>query len=121
MPRPEKGFFRAQVVEFALDQDVNEEIERGLAAIRAEPGESLHYVKLGDLYYSQRRPEEAVRYYARALEINPRESRTHIRLGQICVVLGLYDEAWECARAAESLGDHSFKQQLIRNGLPEPS
>jgi cytochrome c-type biogenesis protein CcmH/NrfG len=119
--KKEKGFFRKQVIEFALDRDVEEEMARALSAIRKNPNNSSFYVNLGDLYYSQKKMEEAVRSYVQALQVDPRNTRAHTRLGQICAMYELYSEAWQHARAADSLGDPHLKEQLERNGIREPS
>jgi tetratricopeptide (TPR) repeat protein len=119
--RKKKGPFRKEVIEFALDRDVEEEMARTLSAIKKHPNNSAFYVNLGDLYYSQRKMEEAVRTYVQALQVDPRNTRAHTRLGQICAIYKLYSEAWQHARAAESLGDPHLKEQLERNGIAEPS
>ena len=119
--KEEKGPFRKEVIEFALDRDVQEEIDRALAAIKKDPKNSSFYVSLGDLYYSQKKMEQAVSIYVQALQIDAKNIRAHTRLGQICAMYELYSEAWQHARAAESLGDLHLKEQLERNGIREPS
>lgn len=118
--RKKKGPFRKEVIELALDRDVQEEIDRALSAIKKSPNNSSFYVSLGDLYYSQKKIELAVSTYVQALQVDPGNTRAHTRLGQICAMYELYTEAWQHARAAESLGNPHLKEQLERNGIPEP-
>jgi cytochrome c-type biogenesis protein CcmH/NrfG len=118
--RKKKSTFRKEAIEFALDRDVEEELVRILSSLKQYPNNSHLYVSLGDLYYSQRKTEQAVRAYVQSLELDPRNIRAHTRLGQICAVYKLYSEAWQHARVAESLGDPHLKEQLERNGIQEP-
>lgn len=118
--RKKKSPFRKEAIEFALDRDVDEELSRILSSLKQHPNNSHLYVTLGDLYYSQRKTEQAVQAYVQSLELDPQNIQAHTRLGQICAVYKLYSEAWQHARIAESLGNPRLKEQLERNGIHEP-
>lgn len=48
---------------------------------------------LGNAYYFARRYDEAIKYHQRALELNPRFSRSHLAIGHAYVQLGKYQQA----------------------------
>lgn len=117
-PQKGKGFLRREVVEFALDQDVREEIQRQLLSLDEHPEDPQVHFNLGVLYYSQKRVPEAIQAYQQALQLNPEHRRAHKNLGEIYVVLGQEERAWFHAVEASRLGDRFLLELLERHGVP---
>lgn len=51
------------------------------AAIEREPGNAMHWIQLGNLYYDSGLPEEAIPAYEQALTLNPDEPDVRTDLG----------------------------------------
>jgi len=119
--KKEKSFWR-DAVEFALDRDVAEEIERQRAILTRHPDNARAAFDLAVLVGSQGRREEAIALYRKAIALDPQMAQAHKNLGEIYVVMDRLDLAWEEARRAADLGSQSLLEMLERwsgRGTPE--
>lgn len=62
-------------------------------AIDLSPGVDMYYWALGDVYRGTNRLDDARRYYKLALQLDPNDLITPIKLGHVNSFLGNYDEA----------------------------
>lgn len=113
MSEEKKGFWR-ETVEFALDRDVAEEIERQRAILKRHPENTRAAFDLAVLLGSQGRREEAIEMYQKAIALDPQMARAHKNLGEIYVALDRLDLAWAEARRAAELGNRSLLEMLER-------
>src|SRR3982750_3551549 len=93
-----------EFVEFALDEDVNLEIEQQRRILEANPRSAKAHFDLGVLYYSQGRAGEATREFEAAIECDPSSGHAYRKLGEVLVKTGDYERAGECALKAAELG-----------------
>jgi tetratricopeptide (TPR) repeat protein len=108
-----KGWTR-ELVEFALNQDVNLEIRRQREILAANPKSARAHFDLGVLYYSQGQAQEAMHEFLEAIDSDPAYARAYRKLGEVFVVQGDYDRAqWYAATAAE-LGDRQLLEAFER-------
>jgi len=84
-------------VALAVLLNTNEEYEKAQdcfkAALAVRPDDWLLYNRVGATMANSSRPEEALEYYYRALELNPGYIRARFNLGISCMNLKRYDEA----------------------------
>lgn len=104
--------------EKALDGALSEEAERHVAEQRAaaekDPLNPQPYLNLGMLFQMQRRTEEAIAMYERAMAVDPKLAAPHRQLGQIYAVLGNMARARAHAQEAAALGDTTLLTMLKR-------
>jgi Flp pilus assembly protein TadD len=113
LSEPKKGFWR-ETVEFALDRDVAEEIERQRAILNRHPENARAAFDLAVLLNSQGRREEAIALYRKALALDSKMARAHKNLGEIYVAVDRLDLAWTEAERAAECGDRSLLEMLER-------
>jgi len=97
-----------ELVDFALDNDVSDEIARQREIVAAQPDSSRARFDLGVLHYSQGRIYDAIGEFLMAVEIDPLYSQAYRKLGEIYVNLGDYRQAGSYALKAAELGDTSL-------------
>jgi tetratricopeptide (TPR) repeat protein len=102
------------LVEFALDEDVNSEIEQQRRILRANPHSAKAHFDLGVLCYSQRRIADAVAEYEAAIECDPLFAAAYVKLGEVCISIGDFDRASQYARTAATLGDRRLLEMFER-------
>lgn len=117
--RKDHNNFIRGLTDFALNYDVDAEVETLNRIIAENPNDPKAYFNLGVLYYFQGKVDEAIDLYKRAIEIEPNLSEAHKNLGEIYVVREQYDLAWKHAKAAEMLGNTKLIETL-RRYLKEP-
>jgi len=108
------SFWRKDVVQPALDHDVEAAIADQLAILHRNPDSAPAHFALGTLAHFRGDTDSAVRLFERAAVLDPAYAAPHVSLGRIYIVKGAYDEAWRHAREAERLGDRSLLEQLER-------
>jgi tetratricopeptide (TPR) repeat protein len=93
------------LVDFALNQDIAEEIDAQYRVLQSDPSSAAARLNLGMLFYSQGRVEDAIRELFIAIECDPSQGRAYRKLGEIYVGLGDYRQANVYARMAADRGD----------------
>ncbi|HXG93251.1 MAG TPA: tetratricopeptide repeat protein [Blastocatellia bacterium] len=109
----QKSWLR-EVVEFALDEDVNQEIARQQAILKENPCNAKAHFDLAVLYYSQRRVQESIREFESAIESDPQFAPAYRKLGEVYVALDDYERAGRCAVKAAELGDRMLLEMFER-------
>lgn len=117
--RKDDNTFIRGLSEFALNYDVDTEIEAQKRFLEENPDNAKAYFNLGDLYYFQGKVETAIDSYTKALEIDPNLSEAHKNLSEIYAVREQYDLAWKHAQSAERLGNRKLVE-MLRRYLKEP-
>ena len=102
------------LVDFALDRDVDEEVEEQRRILRLNPRSARAHVDLGVLYYSQKRVDDAMAEYEAAILCDPGFSAAYIKLGEVCIAIGDYERAGQYARTAAALGDRTLLDMFER-------
>ena|SRR5579864_190935 len=108
------AFWRDQVIQPALDSDIDASVREQEAILARDPGNAPAHFALGTLAYFRGQVDAAVTYFLRAIELDPEYAAPHVSLGRIEIARGNYDEAWKQAREAGRLGDRSLVEQLER-------
>ena len=111
------GFWRKELIDFALDHETLRHMTEQRAWIAREPANALPYKNLAQLYRIQGRREEALGLLLEAVRLDDRFAAAHVELSQIYAVLADYAAAWQHARLAESNGDRSAVELLERHGV----
>lgn len=112
-------FWRDEVIQFALDRDVNRALAEQQAILASDPNNAQAYFALGTLLHFQGSTDQAIRHFQKAIELDSRIAAPHLSLGRIYAVRGNYQLAWMHARAAEALGARDLVEILER--YPEKS
>lgn len=113
------GFWRREVIEFALDYETRRQIEEILEWIAREPGNARPYYQLAQWRRTQGRREEALGLLLEAVRLDPGFGAAHAALTEMYAVAGDYAAAWRHARQAERAGARRAVELLIRHGVPE--
>jgi tetratricopeptide (TPR) repeat protein len=113
------SFWRQEVVQPVLDNDVEEAIREQQAILQHNARNAGAHFALGTLTYFKGDREAAVAYFKQAIELDPNYAAPRVSLGRILALEGDYLAAWEQARAAERLGDRSLRD-LLERYLPSP-
>jgi thioredoxin-like negative regulator of GroEL len=113
------GFWRKEVIDFALDYETLQHIREQREWIAREPANPMPYKNLAQLYRIQGRGEEALGLLLEAVRLDGAFAAAHVELSQIYTVFGDFRAAWRHARVAESNGDPSAVELLERHGVGE--
>lgn len=113
------GFWRKQVIEFALDYQTRRQIEEILAWIAREPDNAQPYYQLAQWRRTQGRREEALGLLLEAVRLDPGFGAAHVALTEMYAVAGDYAAAWRHARRAEQAGDRRGVALLMRYNVAE--
>ncbi len=111
------GFWRKEVIEFALDQDTARLIDEQKAWIAAEPTSARPYYQLAMLYRLQHRRDQALGLLLHAVALAPELAPAHTALSEMYAASGELDRARFHAAQAEALGEPGAAQQLRRYGV----
>lgn len=109
------------LVEFALDHDVNREIESQRRLIEENPGSPEAHFNLAVLYYSQRRVDEAIAEYEASIRCDPTLARAYRKLGEVYINIGDYERARDYAQEAAALGDKTLQAVFERYPVVDKS
>lgn len=108
------SFWRREVIQPILDQDIESSIAEQLAIIERDPRNARAHFALGTLYHFSGDRHAAVTHFEQAIGLDPAYAAPHVSLGRLLAVEGNDQEAWKHARQAERLGDRSLVEQLER-------
>ncbi len=113
------GFWRKEVIEFALNRETFHHIQEQLAWIEREPENPHPYKNLAQLYRIEGRQEEALGLLLQAVRLDSAFAEAHVELAEIYAIRGDSGAAWRHARAAETAGNRSAIELLGRHRVPE--
>ena len=107
-------FWRKQVIQPALNNDVEEAVAEQQSILAKDPNNAKAYFALGTLSHFQGEIEQAMQYFQKSIELDPADAAPHLSLGRLYAVRGEYKLAWKHARAAEALGARDLVEMLER-------
>ncbi len=113
------GFWKKELIDFALDHETRRHVEEQRAWIAREPSNPEPYANLAQLYRMENRQEEALGLLLEAVRLNPDFAAAHTSLAEIYAVRGDYSAAWRHARSAQRHGDPRPVEMLQRHGILE--
>lgn len=108
------NFWREQVIQPALEQDLRDAISERLAILERDPSDARAHFALAMLRHFQGDYDAARTLFARAIVLDDEYAAPHVGLGRIDIVQGRYGEAWHHAQEAARLGDRSLLEQMER-------
>lgn len=108
------SFWRKEVIQSALDRDVETAIAEQKAILERDPRNSQAHFAVGTLSYFKGEIAAAIELFLQALELDPSYAAPHVSLGRLYALQGNYDLAWQHAREAERLGNRELVEQLTR-------
>lgn len=111
------GFWRKEVIDFALDQDTERLIAEQKAWIAAEPANARPYYHLGMLYRMQNKRDEALGLLLHAVVLDSGLAPAHTALAEMYAAAGEVESARRHATVAEALGEPGAAEQLRRYGV----
>ncbi len=114
------GFWKKELIDFALDHETRKHVEEQRAWIAREPANPRPYANLAQLYRMENRQEEALGLLLEAVRLDPAFAPAHSALAEIYAVRGDYPAAWRHARDAQRHGDPRSVEMLRRHGILEP-
>ena len=118
---PLVGFWREEVIGFALDRDTRLHMEEQRAWIDREPANPQPYCNLAQLYRMSERQDEALGLLLEAVRLDPCFAAAHLALAEMYAVRGDYPAAWRHARAAAQKGERRAVELLARYDIPGSS
>jgi tetratricopeptide (TPR) repeat protein len=107
-------FWRDEIIQPALDRDVEVAIAEQKAILERDPQNANAYFALGTFAHFKGNAEAAIPLFLRAIELDARFAAPHLSLGRVYAVRGNYDRAWKHAREAERLGNRELVDLLER-------
>jgi tetratricopeptide (TPR) repeat protein len=108
-----KGLVRG-LVDFALNQDVAEEIKAQYRVLEGDPMCAAAHLNLGILFYSQGRIEDSLREFLMSIECDSSQGTAYRKLGEVYVGLADYAQAALYARMAADRGDTGLLEAFTR-------
>lgn len=109
------GFWRKELIDFALDQDTERNIAEQKAWIAAEPANPRPYYQLGMLYRMQHRRLDALGLLLHAVSLDGEFLPAHTALAEMYASDGDVESAHRHAARAESLGAPAAAEMLRRH------
>jgi cytochrome c-type biogenesis protein CcmH/NrfG len=113
------GFWKKELIDFALDHETRRHVEEQRAWIAREPSNPEPYANLAQLYRMENRQEEALGLLLEAVRLDPDFAAAHASLAEIYAVRSDYSAAWRHARSAQRHGDPRSVEMLQRHGILE--
>jgi len=108
------GFWRDELIDFALDQDTSRHIEEQRAAIAADPSDPAPYYRLALLCRMQGRQDAALGLLLEAVRLDPGLAAVHAALAEIYAARDDPEAARRHADRAAELGDRRALEMLVR-------
>ena len=111
------GFWKKQVIDFALDHETRLHIDEQREWIAREPANPRPYANLAQLYRMEQRQDEALGLLLEAVRLDSDFAAAHASLAEIYAVRGDYPAALRHAQMAEKNGDPHAAEMLRRYGI----
>jgi len=108
------GFWRKQVIDFALDQETLRHMREQMEWIEREPANARPYYHLALLYRMQGKQDEALGLLLEAVRLDDSLAEAHVELAEIYAIRGDSEAAWLHARAADRYGNRRAVELLAR-------
>ncbi len=115
------GFWRKEVIDFALAAETRRHIDEQRAWIAAEPANPKPYCHLALLCRMEGRQDEALELLLEAVRLDPAFAEAHVALAEIYAVRDDLAAARRHADRAAELGDRRAREMLARHGLAADS
>src|ERR1043166_7691602 len=113
------SFWRAEVIDFALDHETRLHIDEQRAWIAREPSNPRPYYHLAQIYRMNGKADEARGLLLEAVRLDENFAVAHASLSELYVIKSDHAAAWRHARAAERNGAPQAVELLYRYGVPE--
>jgi cytochrome c-type biogenesis protein CcmH/NrfG len=114
------GFWRKEVIDFALDQETEKQVAEQKEWIARDPSNAKPFYHLAQLYrVNHARQEEALALLLEAVRLDENLADAHVALSEIYATKADYPAAWRHARSAESLNNPRAVELLKRHAVPE--
>jgi cytochrome c-type biogenesis protein CcmH/NrfG len=110
------GFWRDEVVQRALGDETERQMDEQRAWIAREPGNAQPYFHLAQFYRMDGRQEEALGLLLEAVRLDGSFAEAQVSLAEVYAIRGDYEAAGRHARAAEAAGDRRAVDMLQRYG-----
>lgn len=114
------GFWRKEVIDFALDRETRLHMQEQMDWIAREPANPRPYYHLAQLYRVQWKQDEGLALLLEAVRLDETFADAHVALAEIYAVRENYRAAWRHARAAEQHGNRKGVELLERHKIQEP-
>jgi tetratricopeptide (TPR) repeat protein len=111
------GFWRKELIDFALDHETRLHMEEQLAWIAREPSNARPYFHLAQFYRMNGKPDEARGLLLEAVRLEPSHGEAHASLSELYAIRGDYELARIHARAASENGVNRAEEMLRRHGI----
>lgn len=111
------GFWRSEVIDFALDFETRRQMREQAEWIAREPRNARPYYHLAQFYRTQGRQDEALGLLLEAVSLETGFADAHAALAEIYAVRDDCQAAWRHARAAAEHGNNEAVQLLERHGV----
>ena len=113
------SFWRAEVIQPALDDETRKHMKEQLAWISREPANPKPYHHLAEFYRMEGRHADALGLMLHAVHLDPGFAAAHASLSELYAVLDDCPAAWRHARLAEQGGEPRAVEMLQRHGVAE--
>ena len=113
------GFWRKQVIDFALDYETRRHVEEQLEWIVREPSSPRPYYHLAQFCRTQQKQDQALALLLEAVDRDEHFAEAQVALTEVYAVRGDYKAAWRHARLAERDGDRKGVELLGRHNIEE--
>jgi hypothetical protein len=113
------GFWRKEVIEFALERETRQQVREQLEWIGREPSNPKPYYHLAQFLRTEGKQERALGLLLEAVGLDQGFAPAHVALTEIYAVRGDYASAWRHAHLAARYGDSNARELLARYGIKE--
>ena len=113
------GFWRKEVIPFAIGHETRRQMDEQRAWIAREPANPRPYYHLAQFYRIENRPAEALGLLLEAVRLDGAFADAHVALAEMYAVSADYPAAWRHARLAEQNGNSKATAMLERHGVAE--
>jgi cytochrome c-type biogenesis protein CcmH/NrfG len=109
------GFWRKEVIDFALDHETRRHMEEQIAWIARDPADARPYFHLAQIYRMNGKSEEALGLLLEAVRLDPRHAEAHASLAEVYTIRGDYPAAHRHAGIARENGVPRAAEMLKRH------